>query len=254
MAHSISRTVATSAETSSSSMCRMRAPSCKGPSPLPTKLAQPHEALRGLGATAIRPVLADLPAFDALDPERLCQRSEVRLPATVAEGALRDDFLFHDEAVELAVGTAAPAVEAARPEPESVTAEPAQEGAPMRASAERHDDMMDRVGELLSLEARLAELAARSGDPQRVAIAEEIQRIPTGLRETTLSIRMTPIGSISGRFRRLVHDRTPKLGKPVGLKIEGQDTELDKTAVGLLADPLTRFTQRRKSGAEERSR
>lgn len=170
------------------------------PEPLPIKLAQPHEALRGLGATAIRPLVDNLPSFDALDPERLYLRWEVRLPATVAEGALRDDFLFHDEAVELAAVTAAPAVEAARPEPESVTAAPAHEGVPMRASAERHDDMMERVGELVIVEARLAELAARSDDPQRVAVAEELQRIPTGLRETAMSIRMPPSAQSPGAF------------------------------------------------------
>lgn len=219
--------------------------------PLPTYLAQPHEALRGIGATAIRPVLADRPAFDGLDRERLYLRWEVRLYGTVAKGALRDVFLFHDEAVELAAGTAAPAVEAARPEPENVTAAPAHEGAPMRASAERHDDMMERARELVIVGARLAELAVRSDDPQRVAIAEEIQGIPTGLHGTTMSIRMPPIGSISGRIRRLVHNRTPKRSKPIELKIEGQDTELDKTVVEMLADPLTRFTQRRKSGAAD---
>jgi hypothetical protein len=148
-------------------MCRMRA-LLQRHEPLPTYLAQPHEALRGIGATAIRPVLADRPAFDGLDRERLYLRWEVRLYGTVAKGALRDVFLFHDEAVELAAGTAAPAVEAARPEPENVTAAPAHEGAPMRASAERHDDMMERARELVIVGARLAELAARSDDPQLV--------------------------------------------------------------------------------------
>ncbi|MBR9836376.1 MAG: hypothetical protein GYB50_00610 [Rhodobacteraceae bacterium] len=86
----------------------------------------------------------------------------------------------------------------------------------MRASAERHDDMMERVGEPVIVGARLT---ARSDDPQLVAVAEETRRIPTGLRETSMSIRMPPIGSISGRFRRLVRDRNRKLGKPIELKI-----------------------------------
>ncbi|MHA7866473.1 MAG: hypothetical protein ACX93U_03150 [Salipiger thiooxidans] len=59
----------------------------------------------------------NLPAFDALDPERRYLRWEVRLYGTVAEDALRDDFLFHDKVAELAAVTAAPAVEAARPTP-----------------------------------------------------------------------------------------------------------------------------------------
>ena len=51
-----------------------------------------------------------------------------------------------------------------------------------------------------------------------------------------------------------MHDRNRKLGKPVELKIEGQDTELDKTLVEMLAAPLTRFPPRRKSWAKGRSR
>ncbi len=107
-----------------------------------------------------------------------------------------------------------------------------------RVPAERLDDMMDRVGELVIAEARLLELAGRLGDPGLVSVAEDIQRLTTAMRDTTMSIRMTPIGTITGRFRRLVHDLTGKLSKPIEFVTEGEDTELDKTVVERLTEPL----------------
>ncbi|WP_369808718.1 chemotaxis protein CheA [Pararhodobacter sp. CCB-MM2] len=108
----------------------------------------------------------------------------------------------------------------------------------MRVPAERLDEMMDRVGELVIAEARLIEIAARSGEPSLVQVAEDIQRLATAMRDTAMSIRMTPIGSITGRFRRLVHDLTTATGKQIDLVIEGEETELDKTVIERLTDPL----------------
>ncbi|WP_375691139.1 chemotaxis protein CheA [Pseudooceanicola sp. LIPI14-2-Ac024] len=198
--------------------------------------------LRGLGATGIRPDLADLPPLEEMAPDRLYLGWEAELPGTVEEAAIREVFLFHEAGLTLELSRTEPvAIEVAEAPETPDPAEPspaAAEATMMRVSAERLDDMMDRVGELVIAEARLAELASRSGDPQLVAVAEEIQRLATGMRETTMSIRMTPIGSITGRFRRLVHDLNQSLGKAIDLRIDGQETELDKTVIELLADPL----------------
>jgi two-component system chemotaxis sensor kinase CheA len=137
---------------------------------------------------------------------------------------------------------AAPAPETAPALPEparpSLGAEASRAPVLMRVSAERLDDMMDRVGELVIAEARLSEIAARSRDPALLAVAEDIQRLAMGMRDTTMSIRMTPLGSVTGRFRRLVHDLSTSLGKPIELVVEGEETELDKTVVEQLADPF----------------
>ncbi|MFZ7090327.1 chemotaxis protein CheA [Primorskyibacter sp. 2E233] len=199
------------------------------------------DELRELGSTDLKPQLDDLPHLEDLDPERLHLRWNAHLPSTVTEDAIRAVFLFYDDGLELTVaGAATPEpVENSHNAPSDVLPQHSvRDSSLMRVSAERLDEMMDRVGELVIAEARLADLAARSGDPQLVAVAEEIQRLSTGMRETTMSIRMTPIGSITGRFRRLVHDLTEKLDKPIDLHVEGQDTELDKTVVEMLADPL----------------
>lgn len=69
-------------------------------------------------------------------------------------------------------------------------------------------------------------------------MAEEIGRLVAELRDTTMGIRMVPIGSLFGRFRRLLHDLARELGKSVELVTGGEETELDKTMIERLADPL----------------
>jgi two-component system chemotaxis sensor kinase CheA len=177
--------------------------------------------------------VADLPPPRGLG-DALHLAWDVDLPADVPEAAIREVFLFHDGADLSLDPPARPDAPAAAPEPEAEGPRPA---ALMRVSAERLDDMMDRVGELVITEARLAEIAARSGDPALLSVAEDIQRLATGMRHTTMSIRMTPLSSITGRFRRLVHDLAQQLGKPLELVCEGEETELDKTVVSSSPTP-----------------
>jgi two-component system, chemotaxis family, sensor kinase CheA len=121
---------------------------------------------------------------------------------------------------------------------------PAERRAPPRAAstvrveAERLDELMDRVGELVIAQARLSQLAGLHADAGIKTIAEEIERLSARLRDTTMSIRMVPIGALFSRFRRLVHDLSRDLGKPVTFVTDGEETELDKTVIERLADPL----------------
>lgn len=113
----------------------------------------------------------------------------------------------------------------------------------IRVPAERLDDLMDQVGELVIAQARLKQLIATSEDLQIKAIAEEIERLANGLRETTMGIRMLPIGSLFGRFRRLVRDLSRDLEKEVQLTTDGEETELDKTVIERLNDPLVHIVR-----------
>jgi two-component system chemotaxis sensor kinase CheA len=110
--------------------------------------------------------------------------------------------------------------------------------ATIRVAAERLDGLMDRVGELVIAQARLKQLAGAHDDLALKAVAEEIERLASELRETTMGIRMVPIGSLFGRYRRLVHDLAGELGKEIRLVSSGEETELDKTVIERLADPL----------------
>jgi two-component system chemotaxis sensor kinase CheA len=108
----------------------------------------------------------------------------------------------------------------------------------IRVPAERLDLLMDRVGELVIAQSRLTQVAAASNDSQVKSIAEEIERLALELRDTTMGVRTVPIGSLFGRFRRLVHDLSRELGKEIELITIGEETELDKTVIERLNDPL----------------
>jgi two-component system chemotaxis sensor kinase CheA len=120
---------------------------------------------------------------------------------------------------------------------ESAAAGP-DSGSSLRVAAEKLDSLVDRVGELVIAQARLSQMAAGRGDPDLVSIAEEIERLSAELRDTTLNIRMLPIGTTFSRFRRLVRDLSGELGKEIDLVTEGAETELDKTVIERLGDPM----------------
>lgn len=108
----------------------------------------------------------------------------------------------------------------------------------IRVPAERLDELMDRVGELVIAQSRLNQIATASKDIDVKSIAEEIERLVLDLRDSTMSVRMVPIGSLFGRFRRLIHDLSGELGKEITLITVGEETELDKKVIERLNDPL----------------
>ena len=108
----------------------------------------------------------------------------------------------------------------------------------IRVPAAKLDQFVNLVGELVTVQARLVEVAARREDPDMEAVSEEVERLTTALRENSISIRMLPIRATFERFRRLVHDLSRDLHKEVELTIEGADTELDKSVIDQLNDPL----------------
>ena len=114
---------------------------------------------------------------------------------------------------------------------------PARDAATLRVPAERLDEMMDRVGELVIVQARLSQLAANGRDGVK-SVAEDIARLTSALREAMMGIRMVPVGTLFSRFRRLIHDLARDCGKTIEFVTGGDETELDKTMIERLADPL----------------
>ena len=108
----------------------------------------------------------------------------------------------------------------------------------IRVPAAKLDQFVNLVGELVTVQARLFEIATRREDPEVGAVSEEVDRLTSALRESSISIRMLPIRATFERFRRLVHDLARDLHKEVELTIEGADTELDKSVIDQLNDPL----------------
>jgi len=209
------------------------------------------DELRDLGPCTVTALTDGVPPLEEMEPDACYLGWEVVLTTARPRAAIEEVFLFVIDDMELAIDrvdgapvspvAAAPATPEPREE-EPAAREPAREAARgaavIRVQAERLDELMDRVGELVIAQARLTQLAAGSGDANIKAIAEEVERLASELRDTSMGIRMVPIGSLFGRFRRLVHDLSRDLGKAVELVTGGEETELDKTVVERLADPV----------------
>jgi two-component system chemotaxis sensor kinase CheA len=114
----------------------------------------------------------------------------------------------------------------------------AESGDSLRVKSERLDKLVNLIGELVTVQARLSQLAGGREDAVLMAVAEEVERLTWELRDQVLTIRMLPIGSTFSRFKRLVRDLGSELGKDVVLFTEGAETELDKTVIERLGDPL----------------
>jgi two-component system chemotaxis sensor kinase CheA len=108
----------------------------------------------------------------------------------------------------------------------------------IRVPSDRLDKLVDLVGEMVTVQARLSQTAAGQDDPALLAIAEEVERLTAELRDNAMSTRMVPIGTLFSKFRRMVRDLSNELGKEVEMVTEGEETELDKTVIERLGDPL----------------
>lgn len=108
----------------------------------------------------------------------------------------------------------------------------------VRVPSDKLDKLVDLVGELVTVQAHLSQMSATRMDQQMTGIAEEVERLTNELRDTALNIRMMPIGTTFSKFKRLVRDLSAELGKEIEMVTEGADTELDKTVIERLNDPL----------------
>ncbi|CUW39572.1 Signal transduction histidine Kinases (STHK) [Magnetospirillum sp. XM-1] len=210
------------------------------------------DELRDMGECTVAADLGPVPAIDDLDPERSYLKWRVRLATSQPRSAIDEVFMFVLDDMELSVTTMAPEAAASPPEPHpAAEAHPAGEpvsnrgmakrdpaGNGIRIPAERIDNLMDRVGELVIAQSRLRQLAQGSLDSTLRSVSEDIERLSSELRVTTMGIRMVPIGQLFARFRRVVHDLSRELGKDVQLETSGEETELDKTVIESLNDPL----------------
>jgi two-component system chemotaxis sensor kinase CheA len=108
----------------------------------------------------------------------------------------------------------------------------------VRVPADKLDALINLLGELVTNQARLSQIARNSGDMILAAPVEEADRLTDELRDIVLNIRMMPIGTTFSRFKRLVRDLSGELAKQIDLVTEGAETELDKTVIDRLGDPL----------------
>jgi two-component system chemotaxis sensor kinase CheA len=113
----------------------------------------------------------------------------------------------------------------------------------IRVDVEQLDRIMDLVGELVLARNQIVRFAGNTQDPELVKPTQRLNLITSKLQENIMKTRMQPIGNIWGKFPRLVRDLTLELGKQVTLSMEGADTELDRTILEAIKDPLTHLVR-----------
>lgn len=110
--------------------------------------------------------------------------------------------------------------------------------ASIRVSSDKLDSLMNLVSELVTTQARLSLFAEENSIPGLGPIVENVQKLSRQLRDIAFSIVLIPIENLFGRFQRLVRDLSMELKKEVEFLTEGAETELDKTIIENLSDPL----------------
>ena len=129
-------------------------------------------------------------------------------------------------------------VDAALTKQKQVKEVQAQESRSVRVDADKLDQLINLVGELIIAGASVNMIAHRAKVIELEEATSKLSMLVEEVRDSALQLRMVKIGATFSRFQRVVHDVSRDLGKDIALIIEGEDTELDKTVVEKIGDPL----------------
>ncbi len=166
---------------------------------------------------------------------------------TLTEQELNDGLTAQSGAVEpepigqilVESGSVQPAVvEAALQKQQQVKSAKSKQQSFVRVDADKLDQLINLVGELVIAGAGAVVLAQRTGVAEMMESTAAIGEFIEQVRDSALSLRMVAIGETFSRFQRVVRDVSKELGKEINLEISGADTELDKTVVEKIGDPL----------------
>jgi two-component system chemotaxis sensor kinase CheA len=217
-----------------------------------------------------------LPPLEELDPARSYLRWEIELSTACEEAEIREVFEFVEHLASVQIerlpqtataGASAPehvpapvsaqlssftvssapppqpAESAAPPRPGARrAARPDTESATIRVATDKVDRLIDLMGELVianGMAEQMVEHFTPACLPQLREAVAAMERSTRELHERVMSIRMLPVGSLFQRYTRTVYDIAQTTGKQIALELSGEDTELDKSMLDLLADPLT---------------
>ena len=209
-----------------------------------------------------------LPGLDALDPECAYLSWTVTLPASVAEDDIRAVFEFTD-ACAITLEHGEPAAVEAMPEPEPIIAAapepvceppaivavapperpaeapkavakaaPAPAAQTIRVDLDKLDRLVNLVGELVITQSMLAQRLSENdmgGTPE----LSDLEHLTRELQESTMAIRAQPMKTVFSRVPRIIRELEGETGKRVRLEVEGEMTEVDKTVVERIGEPLT---------------
>lgn len=220
--------------------------------------------LKTLGVLTVDCDLSRLPVFEAFNVDDAYLGWTMTLRTEAAPAAISEVFEFVDDECELTISEIVDAQPEADQEAAAVAAPPksAEAAAPsadtkpaenkptakntsissIRVDLYRVDRLVNMVGELVIAQAMLAQQFTETldrDDPAALQGFEHLAGLTRELQECVMAIRMQPVKSVFSRMPRLVRDVGHKTGKDVRLEMVGEQTEVDKTVIEELADPLT---------------
>jgi two-component system, chemotaxis family, sensor kinase CheA len=197
-----------------------------------------HIKLGDGAAQDAEPAPVDKPNIDA-----------VAVPSPVAEEPAAAPAAPVATPVAAAPAVAAPVAPAptavAKPDGPAPVATVADSGS-IRVSVEKIDELMNTVGELVITQAMLSQLGSKLEGPTAEKLRgglAQLERNMRELQESVMRVRMLPINVVFSRFPRMVRDLAQRLGKQVELKLTGEQTELDKTVLEKIGDPLVHLVR-----------
>lgn len=193
-----------------------------------------------------------IPSLDELDPDISYLKYNIYLNSHVSESEIREVFVWIEDECDLSI------VEIKK---EVINTVPSKKNEPVikkrnedeknlgqdekssiRVNVEKIDQLLNLVGELVITESILSQVGKKISNKEEASNLQEglqiLEQTIRELQESVMRIRMVPINNIFSRAPRIVYDLSKKLGKEVELKIFGEQTELDKTVLEKVGDPL----------------
>ncbi|WP_456447465.1 chemotaxis protein CheA [Thiolapillus sp.] len=229
------------------------------------------EALAELGELTVVTDSGKLPPLDDMDPTTCYLQWEATLKGDITEEQIREAFIWVENNCSLEIHpmetkpdttpasapvASVPSSEPASPpivekKPVAATKETktSRESSSIRVSIEKVDLLINLVGELVITQSMLNQVGAslvQQGGPESEALLTglaQLERNTRELQENMLQIRMLPISVAFNRFPRLVRDLCNKMGKDVDLVLTGEQTEVDKTVLEKIGDPLVHLVR-----------
>ncbi len=238
--------------------------------------------LAALGDLQVRLDAQMLPPLADVNPQDCYLAWSLELPGEVAEEAIKQVFEWAEGDCDLTIErlpaaqqepaasaetASAPAATAPAPAP-APAAQPGAHQAPspapaaaakpeasvsalgdsgsIRVSVEKIDELMNTVGELVITQAMLGQLGSHFDGPDAEKLRAGIGQLERNMRElqeSVMRVRMLPISFVFSRFPRMVRDLAQRLGKQIELKLTGEQTELDKTVLEKIGDPLVHLVR-----------
>ncbi|MDP2560147.1 chemotaxis protein CheA [Psychrobium sp. 1_MG-2023] len=232
--------------------------------------------LAELGSMSIEPNLQDIPPLGDIHPEECYLYWRLTLVSDCSEEDIIEVFEWVEDECSLTITLSdsdepSPAIESVeqpslqvdqtppsqppsqvpqkslKAPDESVKAKPTTEGGSIRVGIDKVDTLINRVGELVITQAMLKQIGSELAEDETVDKLREglvqLESNTRDLQEDVMRIRMLPISFVFNRFPRMVYDVSSKLGKKVELKLSGEQTELDKTVMEKIGDPLVHLVR-----------